>query len=340
MELVVADPRAGNVALLDPEIVRKTGRILEDGTPENTRLAMRFDRRYYEAWCEARGVGPCLPLSAEAAHLFIVDHVEGMPEDVERILVDVLRVKADYGPTALSTLRRRIASINVLHALAELPSPFKDPRSRLFMSKAVRAVYARGWTAGRKTALHRELFDRVVDTCDESLIGCRDRALLFFGFSTGGRRRSEISTAAYDRLQAVGPNYLYRLGVTKSSQTKEAGDKPLTGRGAEAMREWLSRSGIRDGRLFRGIHRIGRIEDGLSDKAVSRIVKRRAEMAGLDPDVFGAHSLRSGFMTECGRRKITLPEAMKLSGHATVAVALGYYQAGEGLANAAAHVLD
>ena len=53
----------------------------------------------------------------------------------------------------------------------------------------------------------------------------------------------------------------------------------------------------------------GRLCPGLSSKAVAAIVQRRAALAGLTGD-FGAHSLRSGFVTEGERRGIALPAIM------------------------------
>jgi len=52
----------------------------------------------------------------------------------------------------------------------------------------------------------------------------------------------------------------------------------------------------------------------LSGQAIWLIVKRRAQLACVAGD-FGAHSLRSGFVTEAGRQNVPLGEAMGLTGH-------------------------
>jgi len=36
----------------------------------------------------------------------------------------------------------------------------------------------------------------MIATCDDSLQGIRDKAILLFGWSSGGRRRSEVASAA------------------------------------------------------------------------------------------------------------------------------------------------
>ena len=91
---------------------------------------------------------------------------------------------------------------------------------------------------------------------------------------------------------------------------------------------WLEASGVSSGRIFRASRKGGKSvsDDGISDKTVANIVKRRALEAGLDPRLFSAHSLRSRFVTESGRQGVPLPDSMSMSGHRTVRVAVGYYQ--------------
>ena len=57
------------------------------------------------------------------------------------------------------------------------------------------------------------------------------------------------------------------------------------------------------------------------------MVKTRAAAAGL-PGVWGAHSLRSGFVTEAGRQGQALPEVMAMTDHKSVGTLMGYYQSG------------
>lgn len=78
----------------------------------------------------------------------------------------------------------------------------------------------------------------------------------------------------------------------------------------------------------------------VSGRTINRIIKKRAVQAGLDPAIYGAHSLRSGFITESGRKGTQLGDAMVLSGHRTLEIAQGYYQEGELLQNPTARLLD
>lgn len=77
----------------------------------------------------------------------------------------------------------------------------------------------------------------------------------------------------------------------------------------------------------------------LTPAAVRNIVKERCALAGVEGD-FSAHSLRSGFVTEAGRRNLPLADAMALTGHHSVNTVLGYFRADSALNNQAARMLD
>jgi len=146
--------------------------------------------------------------------------------------------------------------------------------------------------------------------------GLRDRALLCFGFASGGRRRSEIAAADLCDLRRIEPQgYSYRL---EHSKTQQAGvtasltpDKPILDRAVQALEASLAASGFTEGAIFRRLwkHTIG---PALSPAAVAEIVQRRTRLAGLEGD-FAAHSLRSGFVTEASRQGVSLPAIMQMT---------------------------
>lgn len=77
----------------------------------------------------------------------------------------------------------------------------------------------------------------------------------------------------------------------------------------------------------------------LAGDHIARTVQRRARLAGVAGD-WGAHSLRSGFVTETGRQGVPLGEVMALTEHAGVATVMGYFQAGTLLSSRATTLLD
>jgi len=101
-------------------------------------------------------------------------------------------------------------------------------------------------------------------TCDESLRGKRDRALLLFAWATGGRRRSEGAAATLENLQRVNAEaFVYTLAHSKTNQRGELRPedvKPLVGSAAAAMTEWLAvlqAHGVQEGPIFRRIRKGG-----------------------------------------------------------------------------------
>lgn len=114
-------------------------------------------------------------------------------------------------------------------------------------------------------------------------------------------------------------------------------NKPILGRSADALATWLEATLIDEGPIFRRAWK-GRVGPALLSGSVASIVKRRAKLARLQGD-FGAHSLRSGFVTEAGRQGIPLPAVMAMTEHRSVASVIGYFQAGAAENNPAARLL-
>lgn len=69
------------------------------------------------------------------------------------------------------------------------------------------------------------------------------------------------------------------------------------------------------------------------------IVKERCALAGVEGQ-FSAHSLRAGFVAEAGRQAMSLPEAMAMTEHHSVAAVMGYFRAESSLGSKASRMLD
>lgn len=328
-------------ALIDARTRDRLRRIIDDGTPPNTRRAYESDMTYFWSWCSAIGWTdePILPVPPEVVARFVVDHLEGLEEDVERDLID-RGVKAGRGVHSMNTIDRRVSTLSSYHKTKGLQSPVNDPLVSQVLSKARKAWARRGKRVNKKKAVVKKVLDQLLEQCaSDSMIDRRDRALLLFGWASGGRRRSEIAEATMDRLEESEGQYVYHMGVTKTDQEGEGNTVPVTGRAAAALSDWLAASGIKEGPIFRAVDRHGNVsESKLSDRSVALIVKRHAQRAGLNPAIFSGHSLRSGFLTETGLQGKNLLEAMKLSGHKTMQVAAGYHQSGAALLNETAHL--
>jgi integrase len=104
----------------------------------------------------------------------------------------------------------------------------------------------------------------------------------------------------------------------------------LIGRPVTALKHWLAEARIDAGPAFRCIDQWGNIDRrALTPQSVNLILKARVKQAGLDPAMFSAHGLRSGYLTEAANRGIPLPEAMQQSLHKSVTQAASYYNNAE-----------
>lgn len=339
--------------LLLPEVLASSAEdavreILEESAAENTTRSYASALRYWAAWFRVRyGQDIQLPVPSPVVVQFVVDHVtrrtrdglvNELPPVLDAYLVKV-GIKQRTGPLKLSTVIHRVAVLSKAHQLRKLANPAEDPGVRHLLGRSRRAAHKRGERARKKTAITATELNAVLATCDDSLEGLRDRALLLFAFASGGRRRSEVSAAQADQLLKVAEGqYIFRLEHSKTQQSgAKSGstpDKPVIGSAGIALGRWLEASGIKDGPIFRRLWQT-RLGPALSPHAIAQIIQRRARQAGLQGD-FGGHSLRSGFVTEGARRGVALPALMAMTEHRSVASVVGYYQAGGVLENPAA----
>ncbi|WP_395027598.1 site-specific integrase [Comamonas odontotermitis] len=319
----------------------------------NTTHSYQSALRYWAAWYWLRyRQAIALPLPVAAVLQFIADHGERVAKDGLAcdlpVSIDAQLVQAGFkgktGALAHSTLVHRIAVLSKAHSRKALANPCRDAEVREALSHLRKAYARRGALAQKKAALTRLPLEQLLATCDDSLKGRRDRALLLFAWASGGRRRSEVAEARMEWLQPMGPQqYLYDLRLSKTNQSgvdRPENLKPVVGPAGVALAQWLQAAGISEGPIFRRIFRNGRVGDtALTPLSVNNIVKERCALAGIEGN-FSAHSLRSGFVTEAGRQNMALVDTMAMTGHQSASTVLGYFRAEAPLANKAARLLE
>lgn len=347
------------VLALDPDALHERSQaaidaIYAQSDSTNTLRSYGAALRYWAAWFQLRYRQPLmLPLPTAAVLQFLVDHVEredangtlvhDLPPAIDAALV-AAGFKATLGLLKLSTVRHRLAVLSKAHQLHGGDNPVRGgPVTELL--RRVRKLYAsRGLTATAQPALTRPPLEAMLATCTDGLLGLRDRALLLLGWSTGGRRRSELTRLTVEQVLRVEDQlYVFRLSQSKTNQAGNDDDpnavKPIAGVAALALSAWLEAAQLTSGALFRRV-RGATVGGALTPQAVRCIVQRRARLAGLTDVSYSAHSIRSGFMTEAGRSGMHLRDAMALSEHRTVDTAMKYFQPGAALARGVEKLLE
>jgi integrase len=286
--------------------------IYREGTAELTIDAQKRDLRYFWKWAElALNLSEEYPISVEVILNFITDHLGGMKEEIDQKLVD-LGIKAKLGQHSLQTIKRRLYMISGVHVMLNVDNPLRHEMVTTLISKAGSALASQGIYSERKLPATKDIIEKLIATCGDKLIDKRDKALLLVGFSSGGRRRSELSQMMIEDLTRVEEGYKIKLWKMKNDQKARGKEFPILGRAADALTDWLNASGITSGHLFCSISRGGNIHH---------------------------HSIRSGFVTECGRQNLQILQIQSLTGHESHKMLSIYYRDGNILSSKAAKLM-
>ncbi|GLZ28250.1 integrase [Lentzea sp. NBRC 105346] len=304
----------------DDEQAASLATYLHAAQSPNTIRAYRSDWIAWAGWCAAEN-RQALPAN---------------PLDVAVYLAAAADTRRPDGSNAFtpSTLDRKAAAIAAVHAANGLPSPTRSDVVRLTLRGVRRS---RRTQPKRKRPVLLETLEALLGERPEpGLTRARDTLLLLTGFA-GALRRSELATLRFEDVtvdadtRSHEPLLLIHLGVTKTDPTGQHQQRVVLPRGARrhtcpvcAFADWADllerqragearpvyeespvhrchtyRGTTLQGALFPTINRHGGVSaKPMSGRAVAELVKRYAERAGLDPALFGGHSLRSGFATQ------------------------------------------
>lgn len=289
----------------------------------NTLRAYRADLADFTLWC--------------AEH-----HLERLPATPETVAL-YLTALAQAGAKA-STVQRRLSAIAQAHNLKGYePSPTTSALVRTTMAGIRRTL---GVAPAQKAAAMTAELRRMVATCPEdTMAGKRDRALLLVGFA-GAFRRSELVALDLEDVEETPDGLRVRIGRSKTDQEGEGrevgipwGQHPETCP-VRALRAWREAATLAAGPIFRPVNRHDQVQEGrLTDRGVARVVKRAAERAGLDPERYAGHSLRSGLATSAAAGGAPERAIMQQTGHRSVLMVRRYIRSGSLFhENAAAYV--
>lgn len=228
-----------------------------------------------------------------------------------------------------STIESALVAISQACLAAGQPSPRLSQVVRT-MRKGIRRRLGAG-ARHRKAAVTIAELGAMVASCPPAgRRGLRDRALLVLDFA-GGFRRSELVALDVGDVEFSAEGARIALRRSKTDQEGEGlvkavayGSSRLTCP-VRSLQAWLAASGLSEGPLFRSIAAGGRVtRRRLCDRQVARIVKRSAKAAGLDPERFSGHSMRSGLATAAIRAGKPITSVMAQLGHTDPKTLAGY----------------
>ena len=222
----------------------------------------------------------------------------------------------------MSTLKRRLVSIGVIH---RLKGHYLDTKHPSIIENIMGIKRRKGSIQkGKKPILINHLREiiKVIDEQDkEPIKKLRDRSIILIGFS-GGFRRNEIVSLDYDDLDFVTEGLKINLKRSKTDQYGEGSVKGLPYFDSSkycpvvTIKNWIETSKIDSGPLFRRFTKGSNLsKNRLTDQSVALIIKDYLQLAGIDSKNYSGHSLRSGFATTAAESGAEERTIMAMTGH-------------------------
>ena len=278
---------------------------LKNSKANNTIRAYKSDFKDFGAFCVKNGFKP-LPTEPKIVSLYLTH----------------LSMK----DAKMSTLRRRLVSIGVIHKLKGF---YLDTKHPIIIENLMGIKRKKGsYQKGKKPILinHLKLIIEAIDKdiSDETGIRkLRDKTIILLGFA-GGFRRIELISIDFEDLEFVSEGVKIFIRKSKTDQFGEGMLKGLPYFDNQKfcpvwhLQKWLEVSKIKSGPIFKRFSK-GLIlgKNRLTDQSVALFLKKYLSRAGIENQNYSGHSLRSGFATVSAESGADERSIMAMTGHKT-----------------------
>ena len=278
---------------------------LKNSKSSNTIRAYRSDFKDFGAFCAKNGFKP-LPTEPKIVSLYLTH----------------LSIK----DAKMSTLRRRLVSIGVIH---KLKNHYLDTKHPIIIENLMGIKRKKGsYQKGKKPILlnHLKLIIEAIDKDTSDEVGIRklrDKTIILLGFA-GGFRRVELISIDFEDLEFVSEGVKIFIRKSKTDQFGEGMLKGLPYFDNQKfcpvwhLKKWLDVSKIKSGPIFKRFSK-GLIlgKNRLTDQSVALLLKKYLSNAGIENQNYSGHSLRSGFATVTAESGADERSIMAMTGHKT-----------------------
>jgi len=222
----------------------------------------------------------------------------------------------------MSTLKRRLVSIGVIH---KLKGHYLDTKHPSIIENIMGIKRRKGSIQKGKKPILISSLKIIIDVIDqqnrEEIKKLRDRSIILIGFS-GGFRRNEIVSLDYDDLDFVPEGLKINIKRSKTDQFGEGSKKALPYFDNSqycpvvSLKNWIDITKVNSGALFRRFSKGSKLTDKrLTDQTVALLIKEYLQLAGIDSKDYSGHSLRSGFATSAAESGVEERSIMAMTGH-------------------------
>lgn len=285
-------------------LAQETKNLLENCLAESTKKFYRIDWRIFSQWCNDFQEIPFPATPATIAKFLTHQNLNGI---------------------AHPTLNRRLAAIKLAHESKSIVSPTKDPLIHQVM-RGIKRTQKRAVV--KKAPATAERLETMISSCDDSMLGLRDKAILLLGFA-GAFRRSELVALKIEDIEKTPDGIRVTIRQSKTDQQGKGETIAIPNgtrfRIVDTLFSWINEANITEGYIFRSVRKNGKVNDkSLMPKDVARIIKRYAFNAGLTVSDFSGHSLRAGFLTSAAKAGASIHKMMETSRHKSIETLAGY----------------
>ncbi len=222
----------------------------------------------------------------------------------------------------MSTLKRRLVSIGVIH---RLKGHYLDTKHPSIIENIMGIKRRKGSIQKGKKPLLISNLKQLINVIDQDktdeIKKLRDRTIILIGFS-GGFRRNEIVSLDYDDLDFVTEGLKINLKRSKTDQFGEGLVKGIPYFNNTqycpvlTLKKWIEVSNINSGPLFRRFSKGSKLSSNrLTDQTVALLIKKYLKLAGIESKNYSGHSLRSGFATSAAESGVEERNIMAMTGH-------------------------
>ena len=222
----------------------------------------------------------------------------------------------------MSTLKRRLVSIGVIH---KLKGHYLDTKHPAIIENIMGIKRRKGSIQKAKKPILIRSLKLIINAIDkqnkQEIKKFRDRSIILIGFS-GGFRRNEIVSLDYDDLDFVPEGLKINIKRSKTDQFGEGFTKALPYFDSSqycpviSLKNWLNISKITSGPVFRRFLKGSKLsENRLTDQTVAILIKEYLNLAGINSKNYSGHSLRSGFATSAAESGVEERNIMAMTGH-------------------------
>ena len=231
----------------------------------------------------------------------------------------------------ISTLRRRLVSISMIH---KLKGHYLDTKHPIIIENLMGIRRVKGSIQkGKKPILINDL-KLIINVINEQKIDeikkARDKTIVLIGFG-GGFRRTELISIDHEDLEFVQEGLKITVRRSKTDQFGEGMIKGLPYFTNEIycpvvnLKKWLELSKIKSGPIFRRFTKgLSLTNNRLTDQSVVLLIKNYLNLAGIENSNYSGHSLRSGFATAAAESGADERSIMAMTGHKTTQMVRRY----------------